>query len=67
MHDDKPVVKITWKDDSFLFKFETDGSLTARQVLDKAVEILSAEALAIASQADALVGAEEHPVKPRGY
>ena len=45
-HDErlKNVVTIDWDDTNFIFKFETDGSLTARQVLDKAVEILDAKA-----------------------
>ena len=34
-------VKFTSKDDEFIFTFETDGSLTAQQVLDEAVRILS--------------------------
>ena len=34
-------VKFTSKDDEFVFTFETDGSLTAQQVLDEAVRILS--------------------------
>ena len=38
------AVEIGWDDTSFLFRYETDGSLTARQVLDKAVEILKATA-----------------------
>lgn len=40
--------------ENFIFKFETDGSLTARQALDKAVEILSAEASDFASDIEAL-------------
>lgn len=38
------AVKVSWDDTRFIFKYETDGSLTARQVLDKAVEILRAKA-----------------------
>lgn len=38
----------------FIFKFETDGSLTARQALDKAVEILAAEATEFSGQIEAL-------------
>jgi len=34
-------VTVTADDKNFVFKFETDGSLTAKQVLDKALEILS--------------------------
>ena len=37
-------VKIDSDDTAFVFKFETDGSLTAQQVLDKAAEILSVNA-----------------------
>ncbi|MCQ2084746.1 MAG: DNA-directed RNA polymerase subunit D [archaeon] len=48
------AVTIDWKDDEFFFKFETDGSLTARQVLDKAVEILSAKAEEFAAVVDTL-------------
>ena len=29
----KGAIKVTWNENNFLFKFETDGSLTARQVL----------------------------------
>ena len=39
---------------NFIFKFETDGSLTARQALDKAVEILSREADEFAEGIEAL-------------
>ena len=35
------AVKMTSRDDEFVFSFETDGSLTAQQVLDEAVRILS--------------------------
>ena len=34
-------VTVTGDEKNFVFKFETDGSLTAKQVLDKALEILS--------------------------
>ena len=37
------AIKVVPKDTDFVFKFETDGSLTAKQVLDKAAEILSQE------------------------
>lgn len=36
-----PAVKVIAKDTDFVFKFETDGSLTAQQVLDEAVRILA--------------------------
>ncbi|MBP6021113.1 MAG: DNA-directed RNA polymerase subunit D [Candidatus Methanomethylophilaceae archaeon] len=55
---EKPVSKDpNAMDDShidFLFTFETDGSLTAKQVLEKAVSILSTEAKEILEQLDAL-------------
>ncbi|MDR1955022.1 MAG: DNA-directed RNA polymerase subunit D [Candidatus Methanoplasma sp.] len=35
------AVKISADDTAFYFRYETDGSMTARQVLDKATEILS--------------------------
>lgn len=41
-------------DTEFVFKFETDGSLTAQQALDKAVEILSSEAEDFKSQLEEL-------------
>ena len=37
----KGAVKVTADETSFVFKFETDGSLTAKQVLDKAKEVIS--------------------------
>ena len=37
-------VTVTADDRNFLFKFETDGSLTAQQTLDKALEVLADEA-----------------------
>lgn len=48
------AVTVGWNDKDFFFKYETDGSLTARQVLDKAVEILSAKAEEFASAVDQL-------------
>lgn len=48
------AIAVSGDDRNFYFTFETDGSLTAQQVLDKAVEILSAEASELASQVDAL-------------
>jgi DNA-directed RNA polymerase subunit D len=35
------AVSVGADDTNFFFKYETDGSLTAKQVLDKAMEILS--------------------------
>ncbi len=48
------VVSIDWDDSKFIFKFETDGSLTAQQVLDKAVEILAATASEFTAAVEAL-------------
>lgn len=42
------AIKVEGKDTDFVFKFETDGSLTAKQVIDKAAEILSQRAKEIA-------------------
>ena len=39
----KGAITVKGDDTNFFFKFETDGSLTAKQVLDKAAEILSQE------------------------
>lgn len=47
-------VTVTADDRNFLFKFETDGSLTAQQTLDKALEVLTSEANEFASQLEAL-------------
>lgn len=49
------AVTVSWDDSNFVFRFETDGSLTARQVLDKAVEILhkkAEEVLDVVSEAE---------------
>ncbi|MBO4502264.1 MAG: DNA-directed RNA polymerase subunit D [Candidatus Methanomethylophilus sp.] len=48
------AVTVEWDDTAFVFKYETDGSLTARQVLDKAVEILEQKAEDIAAVVDDL-------------
>ena len=48
------AVTVEWDDTAFVFKYETDGSLTARQVLDKAVEILEQKAEEFAAVVDAL-------------
>ncbi|MCQ2079344.1 MAG: DNA-directed RNA polymerase subunit D [archaeon] len=48
------AVTVEWNDKEFLFKFETDGSLTARQVLDSAVEILNRNATEFGEIVDAL-------------
>ncbi|MFT0897973.1 DNA-directed RNA polymerase subunit D [Candidatus Methanoprimaticola sp. MG2] len=47
-------LSVTGDDTQFVFKFETDGSLTARQALDKAVEILSEEAQAFKVEIESL-------------
>ena len=43
----KDFATLEWDDTRYLFKYETDGSLTAKQVLDKALEILVRESQAI--------------------
>ena len=48
------AVSIDWDDSNFILKFETDGSLTAQQVLDKAVEILEATASEFTAAVEAL-------------
>ena len=52
--DETEGVTINWDDSNFLFKFETDGSLTAQQALDIAVDILSKEAKEFADDIKAL-------------
>ena len=51
---EKGGITVTGDDQNFFFKFETDGSLTAQQALDKAVEILADEAEDFKSQLEAL-------------
>lgn len=46
----KGFATVRWDDSAYLFKYETDGSLTARQVLDKALEILASSADDVAAQ-----------------
>ena len=48
------AVTVEWDDTAFVFKYATDGSLTARQVLDKAVEILEQKAEEFAAVVDEL-------------
>ena len=43
-------ISVVGDDTNFVFKFETDGSLTAQQVLDKATEILKKESEEFKSQ-----------------
>jgi len=50
----KNFAKISWDDTAYLFKYETDGSLTARQVLDTAVGLLVDNADRFAAQIEAL-------------
>lgn len=52
--DETEGVTVNWDDSSFLFKYETDGSLTAQQALDIALNVLSKEAKDFASEIDAL-------------
>ena len=47
-------LSVTGDETEFVFKFETDGSLTAQQALDKAVETLSDEARDFKAQIEAL-------------
>ncbi len=47
-------IEVVGDENNFIFKFETDGSLTAKQVLDKATEILSENAKNFAEQVSAL-------------
>ena len=51
---EKGGITVTGDDQNFFFKFETDGSLTAQQALDKAVEILADEAKDFKAQLDQL-------------
>lgn len=51
---DRGGITVNGDDRNFVFKFETDGSLTAQQALDKAVEILTSEAQDFKSQIEAL-------------
>lgn len=50
----KGAVKIDADETSFYFKYETDGSLTAQQVLDKAMDILSKETAEVFSNIEEL-------------
>ena len=47
-------ITVDWDDTNFLFKFETDGSLTAQQALDIAVKTVSDEAKNFALEIEAL-------------
>lgn len=42
-HTSRGVVQVGSDDTNFFFKYETDGSLTAKQVLDKAMEIIASQ------------------------
>ena len=52
--DETEGITVNWDDSNFLFKFETDGSLTAQQALDIAIETLSKEAKGFAEDIKAL-------------
>ncbi len=52
--DEDSPISVIGDDTAFVFKFETDGSLTAQQVLDKATEILVDQAKDFAAQVAAL-------------
>lgn len=47
-------VKFDYDDTAFVFKFETDGSMTAKQAFDKALEILVSESKDFKEQLEAL-------------
>ena len=47
-------ITVDWDDSNFIFKYETDGSLTAQQALDKALEVLAKEAKSFASDLEQL-------------
>ncbi|MBR2254677.1 MAG: hypothetical protein IJ856_02500 [Candidatus Methanomethylophilaceae archaeon] len=51
---EKGGIVVEGDDTTFMFTFETDGSLTARQALDKAVEILNSSATEFGEQIEAL-------------
>ncbi len=52
--DDTEGITVDWDDKNFLFKYETDGSLTAQQALDVALDVLSKEAKDLASEIEEL-------------
>ncbi len=52
--DETEGVTVNWDDTNFLFKYETDGSLTAQQALDIAIDLLSKEAKGFADDIKAL-------------
>jgi DNA-directed RNA polymerase subunit D len=43
-------ITVNWDDSCFLFKYETDGSMTAQQALDIAVKTISKEAMDFAGE-----------------
>ena len=47
-------VTIDWDDSNFIFKYETDGSMTAQKALDVALDVLSKEAGSFAEDIKAL-------------
>lgn len=48
--EDDEAITVIGDETNFVFKFETDGSLTAQQVLDKAAEILASETKELADK-----------------
>ncbi len=50
----KGAIKVDADDKNFYFKYETDGSLTAQQVLDKALDILSKQTDEVYSEIEGL-------------
>lgn len=49
-----PAIEVRGDENNFVFKFETDGSLTAKQVLDKAAQVLVEEVADFVDQVSAL-------------
>jgi len=47
-------INVTWDDKNFIFKYETDGSMTAQKALDEALKVLADEAKGFASDLEAL-------------
>ncbi len=47
-------ITLDWDDSTFLFKYETDGSMTAQKALDVALDVLANEAKGFVSDLEAL-------------
>ena len=47
-------INVTWDDSNFIFKYETDGSMTAQKALDVALDVLAKEAKTFADEIEAL-------------